>query len=115
VMHIYLTIFIKGGSSGANAMIFFRGSVRDFDIWENEYKLDGWGFDDVMPFFKKFENNEDVKNSPIHGYSGPINISTLFLFLFLVFIFYFLCFCFFGVISSKIYSYYAKALPKSSY
>ena len=59
-------------------MIFFRGSVQDFETWENEYGLDGWGYDDVLPYFKKFENNEDVKNAPsIHGYSGPINISML--------------------------------------
>eukprot|EP00026_Physarum_polycephalum_P003850 Phypoly_transcript_03866.p1 GENE.Phypoly_transcript_03866~~Phypoly_transcript_03866.p1 ORF type:complete len:727 (+),score=102.27 Phypoly_transcript_03866:97-2277(+) len=65
-----------GGSSGANAMVYFRGSVRDFTIWKEDYGLEGWGFEDVLPYFKKFENNEDVKNaSDIHGYSGPINIT----------------------------------------
>eukprot|EP00026_Physarum_polycephalum_P003440 Phypoly_transcript_03451.p1 GENE.Phypoly_transcript_03451~~Phypoly_transcript_03451.p1 ORF type:complete len:619 (+),score=90.34 Phypoly_transcript_03451:557-2413(+) len=65
-----------GGSSGANALIYFRGSVRDFTIWRDDFGLEGWGFDDVLPYFKKFENNEDVPNSPdVHGYSGPINIT----------------------------------------
>jgi choline dehydrogenase-like flavoprotein len=58
-------------------MVYFRGSERDFDIWENDYGLEGWGYNDVLPYFIKYENNEDVPNSPIHGYSGPINISML--------------------------------------
>lgn len=60
-------------------MIYFRGSKKDFDEWENDFGLEGWGYDDVMPFFKKFENNTAVPNNPaIHGYSGPIEISTFF-------------------------------------
>jgi choline dehydrogenase len=58
-------------------MVYFRGSKRDFDIWENEYGLDGWGYEDVLPFFKRFENNQAIYDSPVHGYNGPINISML--------------------------------------
>lgn len=78
-------------------MVFFRGSVRDFEIWKNEYGLEGWGYNDVLPYFKKFENNEDVRGSAVHGYSGPINISKfpiLLLFLyFILFLYIFLVFC----------------------
>ncbi len=56
-------------------MVYFRGSKRDFDIWENDYELEGWGYEDVLPYFKKFENNQDVSDPTVHGFSGPINIS----------------------------------------
>lgn len=58
-------------------MVYFRGSKHDFDVWEHEYGLTGWGYQDVLHFFKKYENNQDILNSSSkHGYGGPINIST---------------------------------------
>ena len=56
-------------------MVFFRGSKRNFDIWENEFGLPGWGYDSVLPYFKKYENNRDFPNTSLHGTSGPIEIS----------------------------------------
>lgn len=66
---------VLGGSSAANTMVYFRGSKRDFNQWHDELGLKGWGYDDVLPYFKKFEHNWDVNDPSVHGFSGPINIT----------------------------------------
>lgn len=66
-----------GGSSAANTMVYFRGSVHDFNQWEGDFGLKGWNYNDVLPYFKKFENNQDVSDSKVHGHSGPINITVV--------------------------------------
>src|SRR5215471_345174 len=45
-----------GGSSAINAMIYMRGQARDYDHWR-QLGLTGWGWDDVLPFFKKHEHH----------------------------------------------------------
>lgn len=47
---------VVGGSSAINAMIYMRGQAADYDHWR-QLGLTGWGFDDVLPFFKKHENH----------------------------------------------------------
>jgi choline dehydrogenase-like flavoprotein len=64
-----------GGSSAANTMVYFRGSERDFNEWGRDLGLQGWDFKSVLPYFKKFENNQDVKDPSVHGFGGPINIT----------------------------------------
>jgi choline dehydrogenase-like flavoprotein len=67
---------VIGGSSATNTMVYFRGSKFDYEHWENDLGLKGWGYTSVMPYFKKFENNIDVPNKPdVHGYNGPIHIT----------------------------------------
>ncbi len=46
-----------GGSSSMNAMIYIRGNRLDYDAWA-EGGATGWGYDDVLPVFKRSENNE---------------------------------------------------------
>jgi choline dehydrogenase len=46
---------VLGGSSSINAMVFARGQREDFDDWLSEGNS-GWGWDDVLPFFKSFEH-----------------------------------------------------------
>ena len=47
---------VIGGSSAINAMIYMRGQARDYDHWR-QLGLTGWGWDDVLPYFKKHEDN----------------------------------------------------------
>ncbi len=64
-----------GGSSAINAMVYTRGSPLDYDLWVDQ-GCTGWGFDDVLPYFIKSENN--VRGSDdLHGDSGPLNVSDL--------------------------------------
>lgn len=47
---------VIGGCSAINAMIYMRGQARDYDHWR-QLGLTGWGWDDVLPYFKKHENH----------------------------------------------------------
>jgi choline dehydrogenase len=64
-----------GGSSSINAMIYIRGNALDYDRWES-LGNPGWGFADVLPYFKKSENQERG-SSAYHGTGGPLNIADL--------------------------------------
>ncbi len=61
-----------GGSSSINGMIYIRGHARDYDQWR-QMGLAGWGYADVLPYFKRsegFEGGEDAW----HGGSGPLHV-----------------------------------------
>ena len=62
-----------GGSSAINAMIYIRGQKEDYDSWANEGN-DGWSWNEVLPFFKKAENNENG-STKFHGNIGPLEVS----------------------------------------
>lgn len=62
-----------GGSSAINAMLYVRGQREDFDGWRN-LGCEGWGFDDVLPYFKRAENNQRG-NSEWHGTGGPLSVA----------------------------------------
>ncbi|MGH9713086.1 MAG: GMC family oxidoreductase [Candidatus Acidiferrales bacterium] len=64
-----------GGSSSMNAMIYVRGNHLDYDHWK-ELGNAGWGFRDVLPYFKKSENQERGA-SKYHGIGGPLNVADL--------------------------------------
>jgi choline dehydrogenase len=66
---------VLGGSSSINAMIYVRGNPLDYDCWKSAGN-DGWGFADVLPYFKKSENQERGA-SEFHGVSGPMNVADL--------------------------------------
>lgn len=59
---------VLGGSSAINAMLYLRGQAADYDGWR-QLGLEGWGWDDVLPFFKKHEDHIDG-NSAFHGAGG---------------------------------------------
>nr|WP_272209774.1 GMC family oxidoreductase N-terminal domain-containing protein [Marinicella sp. W31]MDC2875601.1 GMC family oxidoreductase N-terminal domain-containing protein [Marinicella sp. W31] len=63
-----------GGSSAINAMIFVRGHRSDFDGWAAMGNT-GWGFDDVLPYFRKLESN-DRGASEMRGGDGPLTIES---------------------------------------
>jgi choline dehydrogenase len=64
---------VLGGSSSLNAMIYIRGNPADFDGWA-ALGNDGWGYEDVLPYFKRAEDNERGANR-WHGVGGPLAVS----------------------------------------
>ncbi len=65
-----------GGSSTINAMIYARGHRSDYDNWA-ALGNPGWSYREVLPYFKKSENNEVHRDSPFHGVDGPLNVAGL--------------------------------------
>ena len=59
-----------GGSSSLNAMIYIRGNRADYDEWA-AMGLAGWGYEDVLPYFRRAEDNERGE-SYYHGVGGPL-------------------------------------------
>jgi choline dehydrogenase len=62
-----------GGCSSMNAMIYIRGNHADYDEWRDAYGATGWGYDDVLPYFKKAEGNTRL-GDPFHGTDGPLHV-----------------------------------------
>ncbi|MFZ0989748.1 MAG: GMC family oxidoreductase, partial [Xanthobacteraceae bacterium] len=63
---------VIGGSSAINAMIYMRGQAADYDHWR-QLGLNGWGWDDVLPFFKRHENHF-MGESAAHAIGGEWHI-----------------------------------------
>ena len=61
-----------GGSSAINGMIYMRGHPLDYDEWR-QAGLAGWGWDDVLPYFRRLERHH--KGGDLHGSDGPLHIS----------------------------------------
>ncbi len=61
-----------GGSSAINALVYMRGHRDDYNEWR-DLGCPGWGYDDVLPLFKRAENNTAV-NDDYHGQGGPLNV-----------------------------------------
>ncbi|GAB7534886.1 GMC family oxidoreductase [Burkholderia sp. 3C] len=64
-----------GGSSAINAMIYTRGHPLDYDEWA-ELGCTGWGWNDVLPYFRRAEGNQRGTNA-WHGGDGPLTVSDL--------------------------------------
>ena len=64
-----------GGSSAINAMVYTRGSAKDYNRWADN-GCEGWSYDEMLPFFKKAENNIHGGDEH-HGDSGPLHVSEL--------------------------------------
>lgn len=67
---------VLGGSSSINGSIYIRGHRADYDDWAR-WGNPGWSYADVLPYFKKSENNEQLSDSPYHGRGGPMNVTDL--------------------------------------
>ncbi len=61
---------VLGGTSSINTMVYIRGARGDFDGWGQP----GWDFDDLLPYFKRSEDNERGA-STYHGVGGPLAVS----------------------------------------
>ena len=66
---------VLGGSSSINGLLYVRGQHEDYDRWR-QHGNSGWGFDDVLPYFKKAENQERGADD-FHGAGGPLPVSDL--------------------------------------
>ncbi len=64
-----------GGSSSINGLIYIRGQREDYDHWA-ALGNDGWGFEDVLPYFVKSERNQRGA-IPLHGADGPLSVSDI--------------------------------------
>jgi choline dehydrogenase-like flavoprotein len=64
---------VLGGGSSINMMFWVRGERSDFDGWR-EQGCPGWGYDDVLPYFKRAESFSDGP-SPYRGGSGPVGVT----------------------------------------
>lgn len=62
-----------GGSSSINAMMYVRGHARDYDHWR-QLGLPGWGYADVLPYFKRAQGNE-LGADAYNGADGPLHTS----------------------------------------
>jgi choline dehydrogenase len=64
---------VLGGSSSLNAMIYIRGARADYDGWRDA-GCTGWGFDDVLPLFRRSEHNSRGADA-FHGTGGPLRVT----------------------------------------
>ncbi|MFF4548400.1 GMC family oxidoreductase [Streptomyces sp. NPDC001435] len=62
-----------GGSSSMNAMVYIRGNRADYDGWAAAGAT-GWGYADVLPYFRRSEDNERGEDQ-FHGVGGPLTVS----------------------------------------
>ena len=62
-----------GGSSSINNMVYIRGNRKDYDGWE-KLGCKGWSYDDVLPIFKKLENNKAGQSAEYHGFDGEVSV-----------------------------------------
>jgi choline dehydrogenase len=66
---------VLGGSSALNGLIYIRGQAEDYDHWR-QLGNSGWGWDDVLPYFKMSEGQERGSDA-LHGDEGPLAVSDM--------------------------------------
>ena len=62
-----------GGGSSVNAMTYMRGLASDYDRWDAEYGMRGWGWSDLLPYFTRQEGNGRLSGHA-HGRYGPLKV-----------------------------------------
>ena len=67
---------VLGGSSSINGMLYVRGQALDYDVWA-QLGNQGWGYGDVLPYFKKAERFERGGDE-IRGGDGPLNVADMY-------------------------------------
>ena len=66
---------VLGGSSSLNGLLYVRGQPQDYDRWR-QMGNKGWAWEDVLPLFKRAENNERGADE-FHGDAGPLSVSNM--------------------------------------
>ncbi|PZM12493.1 GMC family oxidoreductase [Rhizobium tubonense] len=70
----YTQAKVIGGGSSINAQLYTRGNAVDYDTWATEDGCDGWSYREVLPYFKRAEDNQRFADD-YHSYGGPIGVS----------------------------------------
>ena len=65
---------VLGGGSSINAQLYTRGNAKDYDSWASEAGCAGWSYREVLPYFKRSEDNQRLVNA-YHSYGGPLGVS----------------------------------------
>ena len=65
---------VLGGSSSINAMVYTRGNSWDYDNWAKTHGCKGWSFKDVLPYFRRAEDNQRLVDK-YHSAGGPLGVS----------------------------------------
>ena len=65
---------VLGGGSSINAQLYTRGNAKDYDGWVSEAGCTGWSYREVLPYFKRSEDNQRLVNA-YHSYGGPLGVS----------------------------------------
>ena len=65
---------VLGGSSSINGMVYVRGHARDYDTWR-DMGAQGWGYADVLPYFKRMEHAHGGGDGAWRGHDGPLHIT----------------------------------------
>jgi len=65
---------VLGGSSSINGMVYDRGARGDYDGWR-QLGNEGWGYDDVLPLFRRLEDYRPVADAAFHGKDGPVLVT----------------------------------------
>src|SRR4051794_1545235 len=65
---------VIGGGSSINAQLYTRGDARDYDAWVSEAGCAGWSYKEVLPYFKRSEDNQRLVDV-YHSYGGPLGVS----------------------------------------
>ncbi len=67
---------VLGGSSSINGLLYVRGQPQDFDHWR-QLGNTGWGWDDVLPYFRRSEGAMGALDETLHGRDGPLTVSPI--------------------------------------
>ena len=72
--HVWPRGKVLGGSSSINGLLYIRGQHADYDGWR-QLGCEGWGWDDVRPYFMRAEHQERAGLGDHHATGGPLNVS----------------------------------------
>ncbi|QCM13031.1 alanine-phosphoribitol ligase [Agrobacterium tumefaciens] len=70
----YTQAKVLGGGSSINAQLYTRGNAADYDTWVSEDGCDGWSYRDILPYYKRAEDNQRFADD-YHSYGGPLGVS----------------------------------------
>jgi choline dehydrogenase-like flavoprotein len=70
----YTQAKVLGGGTTINAQVYTRGNSADYDSWANDEKCVGWSYSEVLPYFKRAEDNQRFADV-YHGNGGPLGVS----------------------------------------